>query len=162
MIRFFVISLSVLTIFGAHGAPETQGRPYATDESDAIREEPRIVVVVSTKNPLDSLTFAELARIYLRKKIQRPNGEPVTVYERPTRNKIRQEFSRKVLDKKPKALREYWMNLTLTRALKPPKVLRSPKLVKRYLARVKGGIGYLYEDEVDETVKVVEIVRKRK
>ncbi len=161
MMRFFVISLYVLTTLVTYGMRVTEDGPSTTDKSDISRDEPRIVVVVSTKNPIKTLTPAELARIYLRKKIQWPNGESITVYERPVKTDVRQQFSMKVLDKKPEALREYWMNLTLTRGLKPPKVLRSPKLVRRYLARVKGGIGYLYEDEVDETVKVVQIVRKK-
>jgi hypothetical protein len=41
--------------------------------------------------------------------------------------------------------------------MKPPKVLRSARLVKEYLQRVRGGIGYIHESEVDESVKVVKI-----
>jgi len=159
--RFFVISMYILSTLVTLGTRITVDGPGTTDKSDTSRDEPQIVVVVSTKNPIQSLTPAELARIYLRKKIQWPNGVSISVYERPAKTAIRRQFSMQVLDKKPEALREYWMNLRFTRGLKPPKVLRSPKLVRRYLARVKGGIGYLYEDEVDETVKVIQIVRKK-
>lgn len=54
-------------------------------------------------------------------------------------------------------IKQHWMNLKLTRGVKSPKVLRSAKLVKRYLKRVRGGIGYIYAHEVDESVKIVKI-----
>lgn len=158
MMRLILISLSIFTTLAVQGSPLAQG---TADKPDAPRQERRMVVVVSTKNPVTSLTSAELARVYLRKKTQWSNGESITVYERPVKTELRQAFSKTVLGKTPEAMREYWMNLTLTRGLKPPKVLRSAKLVRRYLTRVKGGIGYLYEDEIDETVKVVQIVWKK-
>lgn len=161
MNRLAVTAFSIFAILAslsAHGAPDGQ---ETSGKSDAQSEAPRIVVVVSKKNPISSVTEAELARIFLRKKNHWPNGVSITVFERPVGNRIRREFSLDVLQKKPEALREYWMNLKLTRGLKPPKVLRSAKLVKRYLARVKGGIGYLYADEADETVRTIEIVRKK-
>ena len=89
----------------------------------------RIVIVVSKKNPVKSLTIAELKRIFLRKKIAWPNRWSITVFERHTHNPIRQEFSELVLKKKPKEFNEYWTNLLLTRGVKRPKACRSPKLV---------------------------------
>ncbi|MFQ5462657.1 MAG: hypothetical protein ACE5E5_08530 [Phycisphaerae bacterium] len=135
-----------------------QHRPDDTSTSPPKHQ--RIVVVVSSKNPIKTLTPAELARIFLRQQTQWPNGWAITVFVRPMKAPIRQRFSQIVLHKKPEALHEYWLNLKLTRGLKPPKVLRSAMLVKRYLERVKGGIAYLYEDEVDETVRVVTIQEK--
>lgn len=126
--------------------PESAGKPT------------RIAVVVSRNSPVKSLEQQELRRIFLRKKTMWPNRWAVTVYERHSRNPIREQFSKAVLGKKPSELREYWLNLKLTRGLKAPKACRSAKLVKQYLARVKGGIGYMYEREVDETVKVVKII----
>ncbi len=158
MTHFIVISLGVLTGVVSPGAWKAQTGSDATDGTRAAPGAPRIVVVVSPKNPINSLTAAELERILLRKTSLWPNGQAITVYERPVKTTIRRAFSEKVLKKEPEALREYWMNLKLTRGLKPPKVLRSEKLIKRYLERVGGGICYLYEDEVDETVKAVKIV----
>jgi hypothetical protein len=130
-------------------------------QSAAVNEAKRIVVVVSKKNPIDSLTTDELARILLRKTDQWPNGWMITLYERPAKHDIRIRFSNKVLHKNPSALNEYWMNLQLTKGLQPPKVLRSAKLLKRYLARVKGGVGYMYEEELDDSVKAVKLVENK-
>lgn len=139
------------------GREGSGGKQEKNRVSDGTAEPLRIVIVVSDKNPLESLRTDELRRIFLRKKTQWKNGSSITVYDRSVDHEIRHEFSERFLQKKPSELREYWMNLQLTRGLRPPKVLRSAKLVKRYLQRVRGGIGYLYESEVDDTVKVIEI-----
>jgi|CXWL01.1.fsa_nt_gi hypothetical protein len=118
---------------------------------------PKIVVVVSKNNPIGSLHIAELRRVFLRQMIEWPNKSMITVYERSGNSPIGRDFSQKVFDKNPEAMREYWTNLQLTQGLKPPKVLQSAKLVKEYLQRVNGGIGYLYEHEVDDTVKVIDV-----
>lgn len=157
MIRFIVLSLGVLTCLASLGTRELQADQDKRQAIATPAKPPRIVVVVSKKNPVESLTSAELARIFLRTTNYWSNGSSITVFERPIKEKIRQRFSEQVLRKKPEALREYWMNIELTKGVRPPKVLRSQKLVKRYLERVKGGIAYLYEHEIDDTVKVVEI-----
>jgi len=155
------LSPASFSLFGSAGGKLGQGeatRP--TGEPKEPVGARRIVVVVSIKNPIKTLTLAQLGRVFLRKQTQWPNGWAITVFSRPMKEPVRQQFSQEVFRKKPETLREYWLNLKLTRGLKPPKVLRSAKLVKRYLERVKGGVGYIYEDEVDETVRVVGITKK--
>lgn len=164
-----ILSSGVLGPSALHGGvrplqagDDKKGRKKEEDPKVAPRRVPKtrkIVVVVSKRNPIKSLTKRELARVFLRKKHRWPGGEAITVYERPVKREIRQRFSRDVLNKRPEALKEYWMNLQLTKAMRPPKVLRSATLVKRYLKRVKGGIGYLYEHELDDTVKALTITR---
>jgi len=117
----------------------------------------RIVVVVARSNPVETLKLVQLRRIFLRQVTRWPNGSAITVFERPASSRVRREFCRKIFGKEPAEFEQYWMNLQLTRGLRPPKVLRTPTLVKRYLARVKGGIAYLYESEVDDSVKVIRV-----
>lgn len=118
----------------------------------------RIAVVVNPKNPIRTVSMGDLRRIFLRQKTKWPNRWKIKVYEQHTRHRIRSEFSRIVLGKKPNQLNEYWLNLKLTQGLKPPRTCRSSRLLKQYLKRVKGGIGYLYEHEVDKTVKVIRLI----
>lgn len=127
------------------------------DDNQPARGE-RIAIVVSQQNPIGSLKLEELQGIFLREKAKWPNGETITVYERPTNDRIRAHFSQLVLHRDPRQLSEYWLNLKLTRGLKAPKVCRSSNLVKEYLRRVKGGIAYMYADEVDHTIKAVKFL----
>ncbi len=115
----------------------------------------RIAVVVPRNNPITSIEMSDLERICRREKLKWPGGDSITVYERPTEHPIREQFSKLVLRKHPSEMQEYWLNLKLTRGLEAPKVCQSATLLKRYLERVRGAIGYLYEDEADQSVKVV-------
>ncbi len=115
----------------------------------------RILVVVGSTNPVESLSRAEVRRIFLREKLQWPNHWPISVFERPADHPIRSAFSSSVLGKAPGELAEYWLNLTMTRGLDPPRVSRTGTLLKHYLDRVQGGIGYVYESELESGMKVV-------
>lgn len=139
-------------------APAPTGRRRAGGTTGDTTRPRKLVVVVSKKSPVKSLRLDDLRRMFLRQKTEWSHGGRITVFERSVEHPIRQRFSLWLFKKKPSELRAYWMNLMLTRGLKPPKVLRSTKLVKQYLRRVKGGIGYMYEDELDDTVKVVRIL----
>ena len=156
MTRSIVLSLGALTCLVSQGTKEVQAAQNKNQTFGTPRKPPRIVVVVSRKNPIESLTTADLARIFLRRKTQWSNGRSSTVYERPVEENRRQSLSHNSLKQKPTELHEYCMNLEVTNGIKPPRVLRSTKLVKRYLERVKSGIAYLYDHEIDDTVKVFE------
>ena len=123
---------------------------------NAQRAESRqILVVVSAANPVQSLDIAHVRRIFLREQTVWPNGWPIAVFERSTDHPTRAEFSTKVLGKAPSQLAEYWLNLAMTRGLEPPKVCRTAPLMRQYLERTKGGIGYVYDDELEDGMKVV-------
>ena len=110
---------------------------------------------------MDSLPADELRRIFLRQVTHWKDGEAISVFERPADSPIGLQFSQRILKKTAEELKTYWMELQITRGMKPPKVLRSANLVKDYLQRVRGGIGYLYDDEVDEHVKVLVITDRK-
>lgn len=151
-----LVLMLLLPIGLASGLPSVAG-PGGGHGEETTGE---IVVVVHASNPVDSLTLSELRRIFLRKQLKWGDRRAITVYERHTDTTIRQTFAREVFGKKPSAFNEYWLNLKLTRGLKPPKALRTARLVKQYVRRVKGGIGYLYASELDDSVKAVRIVEK--
>jgi ABC-type phosphate transport system substrate-binding protein len=114
-----------------------------------------ILVVVSSANPTAPLTVAQLRRIFLREVTIWSNGWPISVFERSTDHQIRTTFSLTVLGKTPAQLSEYWLGLALTRGLDPPKLCRTSSLLQQYLERVKGGIGYVYEDELETGMTIV-------
>ncbi|MFQ5589818.1 MAG: hypothetical protein ACE5HE_01520 [Phycisphaerae bacterium] len=155
--RYCLTALAILASSSVAGQGE-HGNPLQRDdkaEHDSAKVLAKIAVVVGTRNEVKALSLQELRRIFLRQKTFWPDKSPLTVYERHTENPIRRQFSKAVLGKTPGELREYWLNLKLTRGIKAPETCRSARLVKAYLARVKGGIGYMYEDEADDTVRIV-------
>jgi ABC-type phosphate transport system substrate-binding protein len=135
---------------GSSARPGSENRPAAR----------RIAVVVNKSNPASTQTLAllELSRIFLRERTKWPNGDAITVIDRSADHAIAEQFSRTLLGKSPRQLSEYWLNLKLTRGLDPPKVCQSTPLLKRYLERLSGAIGYMYEEEVDDTIKVLRVL----
>jgi ABC-type phosphate transport system substrate-binding protein len=119
----------------------------------------QILVVVSAANPVESLDLARVRRIFLREQTVWANGWPISAFERSSGQPIRAEFSSTVLGKDPGQLTEYWLNFQMTRGLDPPRVCRTVLLMTEYFERLKGGIGYVYEDELADGMKVVARVR---
>ena len=115
----------------------------------------QILVVVSTANPVESLDLARVRRIFLREQTTWAQGWPIATFLRSSENPIRADFSVAVLGKEPGQMAEYWLNLQLTRGLDPPKICRTSSLMKQYLDRLKGAIGYVYEVELMDGMKVV-------
>ncbi|MFQ5600069.1 MAG: hypothetical protein ACE5G2_05905 [Candidatus Krumholzibacteriia bacterium] len=143
-------------------APGVRTEDAASENGPGGADRPvRIAVVVNKSNPTNSLGMAEVRRIFLRKKQKWPDGSAIAVFERATENPVREQFSQLVLGKTPSQLRGYWLNMKLTRGLRAPRVCRSPSLLRHYLQRIKGGIGYMYEDKLDDTVKVVKLLEIR-
>jgi ABC-type phosphate transport system substrate-binding protein len=114
-----------------------------------------ILVVVSAANTTPPLPIAQVRRIFLREATVWSNGWPITVFERSTEHPIRAVFSSTVMGQTPAQLSEYWLGLALTRGLGPPKVCRTSTMLRQYLERVKGGIGYVYEDELESGMTIV-------
>ena len=141
--NFRLLALAVLAIVAGAWTDEAAAKPK------------RIAVVVHPSNPIKSLKADELRRVFLREDTKWPNKWLITVLERDSADPIREQFSVRVLGRKPGELRDHWLKLKVTRGLEPPKMCRSALLLKRYLARVEGAVGYLYEDEVDASVKVI-------
>ncbi len=115
------------------------------------------VVVVNPQVKVDHLTKAQLKRIYRKEMTEWPGDGAIIVFDQPASSEVRAAFSKKVLDATVAEVQNYWINKKMTAGLTGPKVFRSPTLVKKFVARTPGAIGYLAPDQVDDTVKVVQV-----
>lgn len=120
-----------------------------------------ILVVVSSINPIETLDLPHLRRIFLREQTVWPNGWPITVFERSSEEALRSDFTSALFGKTPEQLTDYWLNLSMTRGIDPPKVCRTVAMLKQYFDRMKGAIGYLSEGELAPSMKVVARVTPR-
>ena len=91
-----IVPLLVLLVIARALLGQTQ-----SDQQRGAAAPRRIAVVVSRQNAINSLTLAELRRVFLRQKTQWANGWQITVYERSSENPIRERFSRTFLGKTP-------------------------------------------------------------
>lgn len=96
--------------------------------------------------------------MFLRSRTEWARGERCIPIDQAGSSEIRAQFYRLVLDKSVYEMTRYWMQKTMTGDAKPPVSLENSQTVKKYINKIEGGIAYIYEDEVDETVKVIRIV----
>jgi ABC-type phosphate transport system substrate-binding protein len=95
---------------------------------------------------------ADLALIFLRKKLYWSNGQPIQAVNLPTEHSLRRQFSVSVLGSLPETQTDYW-NGMYYQGVSPPYVVASSEAVLRFVAETAGAIGYVEACKVDNRVK---------
>ena len=113
-----------------------------------------VVVVVSAKSPVTSLTTAQAAQIFLSKSVSFPGGGAATPVDIASGG-VRDEFYSKVTGKDAAQLKAYWSQLTFTGKAKPFKQAASAAEAKKLIAASPAMVGYLAPSDVDASVRVV-------
>jgi hypothetical protein len=151
-LRYYTVILLLAGLMGAilpgvHGA-----EPLPAEEA------PRpIAVITHPGNEVPSVTRSELARMFLKKQTAWSNGERCIPIDQRGESTIRREFSRLVLQTTVYEMKRYWIQETMTGNAKPPVSLESASTVKKYVQKLPGAVGYIYLDEVDESVRVLAV-----
>lgn len=103
-----------------------------------------IAVIVNRNNAVDSLSEADIRRIYTNNLLEWADGAPITIYDLSLQDNVRSEFSEKVLGKASYKVAEEWAHLKITNHAKnPPLTVKSQNLIIRKVASDKGAIGYV-------------------
>lgn len=114
-----------------------------------------LVVVVSSKSTISSLTVTQVAWIFLGKTGTYPDGILAVPLDQAEGSNIRNEFYLKVANKTPPQLRAYWAKIIFTGDGEPPRVLRSSEEVVQELEKNPNAISYLDSSALNGSVKVV-------
>jgi ABC-type phosphate transport system substrate-binding protein len=118
---------------------------------------PGFVVVVNSGNSVSTLSLTELQRMFRKQTRMWPHGETVVPVDWDATSEIRQDFSKRVLNRSVREMGEYWVQQSITQGLAPPTTLKSARAILRFVASVPGAIGYVPAPDVDETVKKIEV-----
>lgn len=116
-----------------------------------------VVVVVSAGSPIERLTRAELADIYLGKMNSFPNGESVVPVDQRDNSPTHDEFYGRYLGRSPAQIRAHWSKLIFSGRGQPPRAVAGDKDVAEFVAGNRQAIGYLSPDRVDKRLRVVPI-----
>jgi ABC-type phosphate transport system substrate-binding protein len=114
-----------------------------------------VVVVMSSKSDVDSLSKAQVSQIFLAKTDALPNGRVAKPIDQAEGAAVRNEFYDKVAAKSSAQMKAYWSQLTFTGKAQPPRKVASDAAVKAALAENPAAISYISEGAVDGSVKVV-------
>ncbi len=113
-----------------------------------------ISVIVSAKSSVDSLTEKDVKRIYLAKRDDFPNGDPVVPLDQKGSSSAFEAFYRGIAKKSLDQLQAYRSRLVFTGKGQPPKQVADSEIVK-LVAENPSTIGYVVGDVSSADVKVV-------
>jgi ABC-type phosphate transport system substrate-binding protein len=114
-----------------------------------------MVVVVSSRSPVTSLTSAQIARIFLGKVARFPNDGAALPIDLPEGSEIREEFYSKVAHKNSSQLSAYWAKVIFTGEGNPPILATNDVAVRKTVAGNPSAIGYIDKSAVNHSVRVI-------
>lgn len=118
-----------------------------------------IVVVAHPSIGIDTLKPDQIAAIYLGRTPTLPNGVPARPIDRGEDDTIRVRFYETLTGKTPAEIKSYWTRLVFSGTRTPPPSVRTTPEVKAMLAKTPGSITYLQAREVDDSVRVLAILK---
>ena len=100
-------------------------------------------VIAHHQHETTSVDRQFLARAFLKKVTNWPNGEGIRPVDQLHGSPVRNRFSEEVLGRSVLAVRNYWQQLIFSGRAVPPPELDSDEAVVRFVLRTPGAIGYV-------------------
>ena len=116
-----------------------------------------IAVITGKQTPIYSIHPQDLKKIYLKIK-KFINGTRIIPINLPPKSPLRKKFQENILDMDIEQLNIYW-NKMYFHGIEPPLVLSSEKAVIKFVKKVKGAIGYIKFENVDNQVKILLVIK---
>lgn len=117
-----------------------------------------VVLIVSQKNPLDSLTTKELQDYFMKKDRTWPNGNAVRFFDHRDDNKNRKVFLDKYIKKTSREVELYWIGEKIYTGHIAPIQITSDSMMVKMVSRFPGGIGYVSKKfPLPKTVKIITV-----
>jgi ABC-type phosphate transport system substrate-binding protein len=153
----FVLLLAIAVLPCVVLLPLTGGTAEFPAQSRAAGDD-SLAIVVNRANPVDSLSFPELRKIFLGEQDHWSNGRRITVVMLEPGKVERQAVLAQIYKMDEKDFNQYFLHSMFTGELHAaPKALGSSTEVLKFVFNIPGAIGYLKSSEVNDSVKVVRI-----
>lgn len=126
-----------------------------------LQAEDALAIVVSKTCAVDSISSAELQKIFKAEKTKGPDGSKVVVVMRDAGSPERDAALAGILKMSEAEYKKYFLQATFTGAVQnAPKTLSSSEAVKQFVTTTTGGIGYIKSSDIDESVKILKVDNK--
>ncbi|HKU26950.1 MAG TPA: hypothetical protein VJQ54_15860 [Candidatus Sulfotelmatobacter sp.] len=117
-----------------------------------------LAIVVNHANPVDSLSFGELRKVFLGERNHWPNGRRVALAMLDYGQPERQTVLRLIYRMDENGYQDHLLRgMFRGSVFVAPKTLSSPEILRKFVFNAPGGIGYLRASDVDSSVKVLRI-----
>jgi ABC-type phosphate transport system substrate-binding protein len=114
-----------------------------------------VVVVVSAKCAVSTLSKDQVTDIFLGKTARFPDGAPAVPSDQVEGSPARDEFYAKFANKSAAQLKAHWTKIIFTGRGQPPKSVANNVEVLKLIAANPQAISYIERSAVDSTVKVL-------
>jgi ABC-type phosphate transport system substrate-binding protein len=114
-----------------------------------------VVVVVSAKCAVSTLSKGQVTDIFLGKTTRFPDGAPAVPIDQMEGSPVRDEFYATFANKSPAQIKAHWTKIIFTGRGQPPKSVPNSVEVRKLIAANPQAISYIERSAVDSTVKVL-------
>jgi len=114
-----------------------------------------LVVVVSSRNPAQSINADQVAAIFLGQSARFPDGALAVPIDQRLGQDGRLLFYRQVAGKTPALLKAHWSKMVFTGRGQPPREAFDDASVRRLVAENPSMIGYIDRSALDASVRAV-------
>lgn len=117
----------------------------------------KVVFIVHSDNPNESITVAELRDYYFKRKRRWDNGESVRFMDRMI-GPLRDNFLKKYIGKTNSDIELYWIGQKLYSGDSAPIKENSDSTTMNFVGSLKGAIGYISDSTaLKKNIKVIKI-----
>ena len=117
-----------------------------------------LAIVVNKENPVETLSLAELRKVFLGERSHWPSGRRITLVMMEPGHPERAALVRDVCQMSEADFSRHFLHGVFTgEVFVSPKTLASPVGVRKFIFNVPGAIGYLRASDVDSSVKVIRV-----
>lgn len=102
---------------------------------------------------------SEARAIFAMRRKDWPDGTSIQVYVFPDNHPLHNAFCKKVLGIFPHQLRRIWDRHVFSGTGQAPHVVLTAEEMREQVANTPGAIGYLREDDINDTVKPVPVLK---
>lgn len=120
-----------------------------------------VVIIVSAKSSVNTLTADQATRIFLGKVDKFPNDQTAVPVDQQEGEAIRDEFYSKVAHKNSSQISSYWAKLIFTGEGRLPKIIPDDNAVIKFIIGNPDAVGYIDEKSLSKNLsKKIRIVYK--
>jgi ABC-type phosphate transport system substrate-binding protein len=114
-----------------------------------------VIVVVSSKSAITTLSKNQVLDIFLGKRTRLPDGSSAVPIDQIEGAAARDEFYAKFAAMSPAQLKAYWSKIIFTGRGQPPISVATSQEVKKLLLANLNAIGYIDQTMMDSNLRVV-------
>jgi len=114
-----------------------------------------VVAIVSSKCAITTLNRSQMADIFLGRVSRFPDGSQAVPVDQAEDSKARETFYAALAGKSVAQMKAYWSKIIFTGRGQPPKAVTSNAEMKQWIVENPRAIGYIDQEWVDDSVRVV-------